>query len=594
MRVYPSVDYLETEICFLCEVDLKGTIYRFSNYPIDLAESAGGTVFYGGRLEDPSFAQELINVGQVKLSTNSISLALVFPFNVAQRQINGIGIDNAKLSLFYVTVKGGEPQQLYNDKVPFFQGVIREPVYGHPDRDEGYVEFSVENEIYINDTSLLRAINGDLVSFDNFPFATGQFQGAGEILNIETEYIGSGVRFSLGKIVPAIIGQPGLSTLINGGSLEYAGSPAYLIGIYFDPQVPAKYFLLLAGHYCKASSVTIQDNDGNIVASKLVFNTTAASGQMYAYTFFDQTELSYPINNDERKYEYYVRWVNGGGAISPYTGQELSRGGDLIVWALSALDVDYDREAFESVRPILNQYIFAGYINDPGIKVYEYLQKYIIPFLPVALVAGAKGIYPVIDHRNTDLFMSPRLTITADELFERVSAVQPRETEIVNDVVVKYASGFESSISFTVGFGVSASQKIGGSEYKGSIYIRAKRQEGTETPYEVISPYCIISQQRYGLQSQTIELDYVHDRETAIKIGLDLIRRKSLPEKVVRYQAPFAMGYLMIGDIIALTDTEIGLSESTVQIVGKEYSGASWFYDVMFQENPIDNERLAT
>ena len=66
----------------------------------------------------------------------------------------------------------------------------------------------------------------------------------------------------------------------------------------------------------------------------------------------------------------------------------------MIVWALSALDVDYDREAFESVRPILNQYIFAGYVNDPGIKVYEYLQKYVIPFLPVALVAAILDSLP--------------------------------------------------------------------------------------------------------------------------------------------------------------------------------------------------------
>lgn len=592
MRVYPSVDYLETEICFLCEVDLKGTIYRFSNYPIDLDESGGGTVFYGGRLEDPSFAQELINVGQIKLSTNSVSLALVFPFNVAQRQINGIGIDNAKLSLFYVTVKAGEPQQLYDHKVAFFQGVIREPIYGHPDRDEGYVEFTVENEIYINDTSLLRAINGDLISFDNFPFSREAFAGAGQLENIITGGILPAENYHLGKNIPAVIGSPGETLTRDGTTLSYPASPAYIIGVDITAP-PLDVFVCIAGHAVNASSVTLQDNRGNISTSRTVFNGVGQNGQIFAYAFFLDTALDFDL--DDEGLQYYVRWVNGGGAVSPYTGQELSRGGDLIVWALSALDVDYDREAFESVRPILNQYIFAGYVNDPSIKVYEYLQKYIIPFLPVALVAGAKGIYPVIDHRNTDLFLSPRLTITADELFERVSAVQPRETEIVNDVVVKYASGFESSISVNFsGLGGNASQKIGGSEYKGTIYIRAKRHQDIDAPYEIVSPYCIISQQRYGLQSQTIELDYVHDRETAIKIGLDLIRRRSLPEKVVRYQAPFAMGYLMIGDIIALTDTEIGLSESTVQIVGKEYSGASWFYDIMFQENPIDNERLAT
>ena len=106
MRVYNAQDYLAAEICFLCEVDIRGTIYRFSSFPIDL-DTGDGFVFYGGNLEDPILAQSLTQVGDVKLSANSISLALVFPFNVAKRQINGIGIDNALVTLYFVTVKNG-------------------------------------------------------------------------------------------------------------------------------------------------------------------------------------------------------------------------------------------------------------------------------------------------------------------------------------------------------------------------------------------------------------------------------------------------------------------------------------------------------
>jgi len=49
---------------------------------------------------------------------------------------------------------------------------------------------------------------------------------------------------------------------------------------------------------------------------------------------------------------------------------------------------------------------------------------------------------------------------------------------------------------------------------------------------------------------------------------------------------------LAVGDVIELTDTDIGLSQAKVQIVGKTYDGASWLYDIMFQENPIDNQRV--
>mgnify|MGYP003133544340 CR=1 FL=1 len=594
MRVYPVTDFLETEICFLAEVDLKGTIYRFSSFPVEIELDSGGVVFFPGLLGDPNFTQELQEIGQIKLSTNSISMSLVFPFNVAERQMLGNGIDNGVMKLSYVTIKRGVVQQTFEDIVHFFKGVIREPVYGHPNAEQGYVEFSVENEIYVNDTSILQAINGDLVSFDHFPFTTGHFQGAGDILDIETDWISSSVKFSLGKNIPAVIGSPGRTTLINGQTLDYPGTPAYKVGSLVDIGNPTLFFLLIAGHYCLANTVSLQDNDGNLVSSKTVFNSTGASGQIFAYAIFDQNELSFSNLIEDQKFQYYVRWTDGGGAISPYTGNTLEKGGDFLVWCLESLKIDFDRESFEAVRPILNEYIFAGYINDPSIKIYEFAQKYIIPFLPVTLSTGANGVYAIIDHRNTERFSSPRASITTDPTFERISPVTPRQSEIINDLVVKYASGFESTISFdNSAFGGGFSNKIGGSEMKGTIYIKAKRQTGIETPYEIVSPYCILSQQIYGVQSQTVEIDYVHDRDTAIKIGLDIIRRKSLPEKVCTYRAAFSFGFLSVGDVIELTDTDIGLSQAKVQIVGKTYDGASWLYDIMFQENPIDNQRVS-
>lgn len=45
MRVYPVIDFLETEICFLAEVDIKGTIYKFSSFPIELDNNGGGQTF---------------------------------------------------------------------------------------------------------------------------------------------------------------------------------------------------------------------------------------------------------------------------------------------------------------------------------------------------------------------------------------------------------------------------------------------------------------------------------------------------------------------------------------------------------------------
>jgi hypothetical protein len=590
MRLYPVTDFLETEICFLAEVDLKGTTYRFSSFPVEIELDSGGVVFFPGLLGDPSFSQELQEIGQIKLSTNSISMSLVFPFNVAERQMIGKGIDNAVMTLSYITIKRGVVQQTYEEIIDFFRGVIRDPVYGHPNAEQGYCEFSVENEIYVNDTSILKALNGDLTLFDNFPFSREAFAGAGQLENIITGGILPAQNYHLGKTIPAVIGSPGQTIRRDGTSTEYPATPAYIIGVDVTAP-PLDVFVCIAGHAVKAETVTLQDNRGNISTSRTVYNGVGQNGQVFAYAFFLDSDLDFDVNDEGL--QYFVRWVDGGGAVSPYTGDELTGGGDLIVWCLESLKIDYDREAFEAVRPVLNEYSFSGYINDSSIKTYEFLQKYIIPFLPVTLSTGAAGVYPVIDHRNTERFAAPRQSITTSPVFERISPVTPRQSEIVNELVVQYASGFEQTVSFDLNLGGgSLSHKIGGNEYKGILYIKADRLESLEAPYEMVSPYCILSQQIYGVQSQTIALDYVHDRDTAIKIGLDIIRRKSLPEKVCTYRASFSFGYLAVGDVIELTDTDIGLSQAKVQIVGKTYDGASWLYDIMFQENPIDNQRV--
>jgi len=67
MRVYAVTDFLETEICFLAEVDIRGTVYRFSSFPIEIVLDGGGIVFYPGLLSDPNFVQVIVEVGQIKL-----------------------------------------------------------------------------------------------------------------------------------------------------------------------------------------------------------------------------------------------------------------------------------------------------------------------------------------------------------------------------------------------------------------------------------------------------------------------------------------------------------------------------------------------
>ena len=54
--------------------------------------------------------------------------------------------------LLYVTTKKRKSEQTFDERIPIFKGIIREPVYGYPGLDSGTCDFSVENEIFVSDS----------------------------------------------------------------------------------------------------------------------------------------------------------------------------------------------------------------------------------------------------------------------------------------------------------------------------------------------------------------------------------------------------------------------------------------------------------
>lgn len=574
MRSFSSYEYLSTEICFLLEVDIGGRTYRFSTFPISF-EYQGDAITYEGALDNPDISISLDEVGDIKLSQSSISMSVVFPFDVASRQMEGKGIDRSECRLFYVTTKRKETQQDFDEKIPLFSGVIVDPVYGYPNFSSGYVEFSIENTITISDQSLLRRIVGEnaflsATTFSQEPYRTGPIAPP-----VDPDGITEVIRPHLGKCSPVVIGSPGSIEDDLGENYGFPSTPAYQIAFQNSGSFPSWY--VIAGHPVAASTVDIYDNQGNVDTNRTVYQQVGSKGQVYSFLNLHSSsplDQTFTINND---IEYWVRWDDGGGLVSPYdVGSALEGGGDLLVYLLDSIQADFDRQAFSSVRSLLNQYKFAGYINDPEMKCFEFMQRYIVPYLPISLVAGSTGLYPVIDHRFDDTYNNPRASIIASETFSRISPVSPSDNEIVNDLTVRFAPQGGSSNDDT---------------FRGVAVIRYERLEGVNAQYEIVSPYAIVSFQRYGRREQSIALEYVHDRNTAVRMGLDYLRRKALPEKRTSYRAAFSFGYLDVGDIISLSDEEIHLDEHRVQIVGKRYDGASWIYDILYQENPISERR---
>tara|TARA_R100001440_G_scaffold23485_1_gene38282 strand:+ start:2860 stop:4599 length:1740 start_codon:yes stop_codon:yes gene_type:complete len=577
MRFFSAAQYLDTDIVFLFEVEYLGRNYRFSSFPLSLSDG-DAEILYEGGLEDPEFSLELGQTGEVIATEGSVSMALTFPFNVAKRQQEGRGIDRSKCRLYYVLSKNGRIQQTQEQRIGLMQGVISEPIYGHPDRENGYVEFSVVSDIETNDSSMLKMVSGDVLFLEKAAFSNPPRYPdlpSSIVIPKDPDGIIDVLDVHKGKTAPFVFGNAGQIFGQTGTTTTAGATPAYLIA-YENVAPNFNAWYLIAGHDVTASTVKIHDNQGNSDDNIAVHKYVGSRGYVYSFivlTAATPIDRSFVVNND---IQYWIEWDDGGGYPNVAGGGELTGGGDLIIWSFELLGLRYDRERWNAVRDHLNEYKFSGYVNDAKIKLFEWIQSNIIAYLPVSVANGPDGLFPIIDYRIDSIKMNPRSIIIESPEFRRVSPVEPILSDITNDLTVRFGprgNGSDSDV------------------YMSFATCTYQQQYTTDARFEIVSPYAIVSFQQYGTKPKVIELDFVYDMETAGRIAANHIKTNALPQKKISYRAAFRFGFLELGDIIEITDLDIGLDEYKGQICGKRYELKSWIYDILISENPIDNNR---
>ena len=577
MRFFSAAQYLDADIVFLLEVEAVGRHYRFSSFPLTLSDG-DAEILYEGGLEDPEFSLELGKIGEVVATEGSVSLALTFPFNVAKRQQSGRGIERSICRLYYVLSKNGQIQQTQDQRIGLIRGVISEPIYGHPDRETGYVEFSIVSDIETNDSSMLKLISGDVLFLEKAAFSNPPNYpplASAIVPPTDPDGIIDVLDVHKGKTAPFVFGSAGIIYAQTADITTAGATPAYLLA-YENVAPNYNAWYIIAGHDVEASTVKIHDNQGHEDDNVTVYKYVGARGYVYSFIVLPAStpiDRSFVANND---IEYWVEWDDGGGYPNVAGDGALEGGGDLIIWAFELLGLRYDRERWNAVKGHLNEYKFAGYVNDAKIKLFEWIQANIIAYLPVSVANGPDGLYPVIDYRIDTIRTDARLRVSESPKWRRVSPVEPILGEITNDLTVRFGPR-----------GAGAEDDT----YMSFATCTYQAQYETEARFEIVSPYAIISYQRFGVKSRAIDLDFVYDMETAGKIAANLIKTQALPEKKISYRAEFRFGYLEIGDIIELTDADLGLEEYRAQICAKRYELRSWIYDILISENPIDNNR---
>ncbi len=562
-------DWEEVDILWTIEISYLGEEYRFATITLDLVDGDGKSYPYVSGLEDVVVSTSLQSVGDISAEADSVSIAITFPNkNIAKLQMDGKFIEGSHAKIGYVLVKNGEIETQYDNRPIIFRGIITGPVYGHPNRAQGYVEFSIENQAMISSQGLLATVLGENMYIEDVSCSNAfyvspewpQDKGLTEVQDIHR-----------GKVIPWVFGELQAVQHSSGSTSSIPITPAYAIA--YDPSAAQKpVFYLACGHVTNANTVNLFSNTGETDTSNISTFVNIDNRTLTYFSIPNSSSIPQSVAaNDDR--EVWVEWDDGGAYPNPVGEGNLQGGGDICLWLLSELTDDVDYDSWNSLRPFLNQYLFAGYVNDEKITVFQWLQKNVVAYLPIHVVNGPNGLKPVIDMFQSQVDIQPRLSITEGGEFQRVGPVVSLNTpeDVSNVVTVRYAMNgvVEDYSTF-----VQVSNTIPAAGTLSSISY-------------IAHPKSMISIQRYGEKKKVVELDFCYDNGTAQRIAQDILEREALPTKSIQYSVSIRYGYLVLGDIVEITDEEIGLYSHKAQVISKIFDDGRWIIDVKIDDNPM-------
>ena len=539
-----STDQLAGSIpIFLLDLDWNGQKWYFSSKPMEY-----DGVQYLGTLGEFQYNQTSQVLGvNVEANTLQVQVAFIGLDMVAEWR-KGRTLEGAKGTFSYVLEKDGQIQNL--ERIILLDGIVQLPIFGDPEEPPEFCTFTLERQPYESNRQM---IQGSQV-IDKTTFPTHDQDTAG------------------GKLYPIVFGTPGVSLDDEGNTVNLFCTPAY----HVKKDTNKHEYFIIAGHEVEASQVRVRDG-ANQEATVNVLKGFDGLGQVYSYIDLYPTTLNYPgrssiTTHAQTPKEFWVCWLSGGGLSNPYGDGVLTGAADICRWALVKAGIPVDYGAWDNMASILNQYKFSGYINEP-VEAWNWVKDNIIPYLPIEITAGNKGIKPILAQIFANTYTQPVLKIQGGVGFSRVSPIQTIEEtgDIINSLQVLYAKqGQENKYAMSMKIAPTV------------------KEEGDAERSDLFSG---ISQNRYGLQESTVQTDYVYSRNTAVRIAAHIIKSKCFPMRIIEFQADVLYGTLELGDLVELTDNGLYMEDSLCFVISKTWNTTNWIIELAIVDNPILQER---
>ena len=532
-RTFSEAELRTTAPIFLVDLELGGVVYRFATESQDI-ETDSGSVFYDGTLSDVNFASSL-QFASPDFELPSAGVTVTFKIDLAKRIAQGLDFGAARGTLALWL-----PGTDLDDRQVIIDGRIDAPSYGAIGEP---VSFNIEADFLRNTKLIPNALQ--VIDSATWP-------------NVAEN--------SEGEIYPIIIGAPGRQ--------GFAGSPIYVAQ---DLGSGTDRVGIIAAHQCTAGTISIMEvkADGTTpaVPDRTVAFGVDLNGAAYSY-------ITIPNANFNDDATYFARWdTGGGGLVNPYANQQdadaaadsayLTGGGDVVRYLLHRSGAVVDDGRMAAASGYLNFIQFEGYIAE-RVDAMEFLQEEILPLLPCSLRAGPDGLY-VVPWRYDATETDARTKLEAGRDMHRDGLVEYVSSEVYNEISLRYRHNVKrNKLTKAVTITGDTSKKPGGFLWRNT--------------------YTINSEMRYGTKALELETEFISSRVSAGRVVNWMSRAYGARQRRIKYEAPHRLAWLEVGDVVAVTDSDLSLTDQLLILESIEWGETALILSFLFvPDSPRDN-----
>jgi hypothetical protein len=557
-------------VAWLVEVYFGGVAVRMSTEDVIVETAAGEELHFAGVLPELDVVVALSEIGGVQ-SAPSLSFEAVWPVAVAELVEDGwpLAYSRARVSRW---VEG----TTYESRRVVVDGYVHNPTYGEEDEPTAVTIEAPPWEATASLPPPGAEVNG-------YTFASAVTSLAPE---------------QLGRVYPVVFGSPGqVAARVDATERQAATKARWIDQRYVAMPSPSSDYsnvrVLVAGHHVSAERCYLYNADG-MVSRVFLRNGFDDLGQPIAFVpwFYDADVDGAPDDDFDAAYmDYYCAVTDFDGATTSAMGdasltvnevvsgdntpelfvawaddEDLSRGGldgdagSVIEYLVRRMGLPVDAGMFAAAKQLLSVYRL-DFAIDETCNVWDFVRAQLLPILPVSLVTGPLGVYPVVwrfDATAADAVEHFNLDLQTD--VDRLGGIETETSQMCNEVTIKYARSARSGSS-------SATLTFGGDRYDAD---RADR---------IPEPAFRRSQQRLrDLSGQPLvlhkdlDLPVVGRDATVTAIAGWYAAAYGLPLRYLRLVADEARcQHISEGAIVTVTDARVHLDQAVCMVTEIAY-----------------------